>query len=69
LQPQALVEYTGYTAAAIREVAEFVADTVSDIIITSNSGESLYQVLKKFSTQRFECVAVAFEPPDVIDIL
>lgn len=66
-QPQDLLEYTGYSQEQIYNTAEFVANKVSDTVITRN-GHHLSAAKRKYAKANYRAVSKK-ENPSEVDLL
>jgi hypothetical protein len=66
-QPSALIEYTGYSADAILEVAKIMTSKVREEVVTVSRRE-LLAVKRKFDEANYDYVSNDFDAPKVSDI-
>ena len=66
-QPSALIEYTGYSADAILEVARMMTSKVREEVVTVSRRE-LLAVKRKFDEDNYGFVSADFDAPKVSDI-
>jgi hypothetical protein len=67
LQPQILLDYTGFPVSAIKECAEHIVDKVDEEVITA-SGRELVAVKRKFDNTKYENISTEIRNPDYADI-
>lgn len=64
LQPLSLLEYTGFLAGEILEVATLIVSKISKSVVLA-SKRQLFAVKEKYSHPDFERVALDINPPDI----
>jgi hypothetical protein len=68
MQPQELLDYTGYSQELILDAANFVATKVGESIRTK-ANRALEAVQRKYGSRRYRHVSIDFVTPDAVDIL
>jgi hypothetical protein len=68
VQPQELLDYTGYSRDLILSTADFVATKVGESVKTK-ADRVLVAVRRKYSSGRYCHVSSYFVSPDAVDIL
>lgn len=67
LQPQLLLEYTGFSAREILKVARLIVRKISKSVVLL-SRRQLFAVKEKYSHSDYQRVAIDISPPNVADL-
>lgn len=68
VQPNILLDYTGFQKAEILEVTSLMTEKISEEVVTVSMRE-LFAVKHKYSSSRYDRFALEFDPPVVEDLM